>query len=66
MNYHSDTLPINVMLEPICIKVMLTLLHSSNIIVKYVIRSAVRSRYSTVGENFKYLRNVSHKPTNCI
>ena len=38
-----------------CIKFIWTLLHSPNIIVKSVMRSAIRYGYSTLGENFRYL-----------
>ena len=51
----NDTLPIDVMLEQRCIKFKLTLLHSPNIIVKSVMRSAIRNGYSTLGEHFRYL-----------
>ena len=43
------------MLEQRCIKFIWTLLHSPNIIVKSVMRSAIRNGYSTLGENFRYL-----------
>ena len=46
----NDIHPIDVMLERRCIKFIWTLLHSPNIIGKAVIRS----RYSTVCENFRY------------
>ena len=51
----NDTPPIDVMLEQRCIKFIWTLLHSPNIIVKSVMRSAIRNGYSTLGENFRYL-----------
>ena len=51
----NDTLPIDVMLEQRCIKLIWTLLHSPNIIVKSVMQSAIRNGYSTFGENFRYL-----------
>ena len=47
----NDTRPIDVIFERRCIKFTWTLLHSPNIIVKSVIRSTIRSRYSTVVEN---------------
>ena len=47
----NDTLPIDVMLEQRCIKFIWTLLHSPNIIVISVMRSAIR----TLGEHFRYL-----------
>ena len=43
------------MLEQRCIKFIWTLLHSPNIFVKSVMRSAIRNGYSTLGENFRYL-----------
>ena len=47
-----DKLHLDVMLElNSLIKFIWTLLHSPNIIVKSVIRSAIRSCYSTVGGN---------------
>ena len=46
--------PIDVMLEQGCIKFIWTLLHSSNIIEKSVMRSAIRNGYSTLGEHFRY------------
>ena len=51
----NNTLPINVMLEQRCFKFIWTLLHSPNIIVKSVMRSAIRNGYSTLGEHFRYL-----------
>ena len=51
----NDTLSIDVMLEQRCIKFIWTLLHSPNIIVKSVMRSAIRNGYSTLGDNFRYL-----------
>ena len=42
------------MLEQRCIKFIWTLLHSPNIIVKSVMRSAIRNGYSTLGEHFRY------------
>ena len=51
----NDTLPIDVMLKRRCSKLIWTLLHSPNIIVKSVIRSAIRNGYSAEGENFRYL-----------
>ena len=51
----NDTPPIDVMLEQRCIKFIWTLLHSPNIIVKSVMRSAIRNGYSTLGENFRYV-----------
>ena len=51
----NDTLPIDVMLEQKCIKFIWTLLHSPNIILKSVMRSAIRYGYSTLGEHFRYL-----------
>ena len=51
----NDTLPIDVMLEQRCIKFIWTLLHSPNIIVKSVLRCAIRNGYSTLGGNFRYL-----------
>ena len=51
----NDTLPIDVMLEQICIKFILTLLHSPNVIVNSVIRSAIKNGYSAIGEHFRYL-----------
>ena len=47
--------PIDVMLEQRCIKFIWTLLHSPNIIVKSVMRPAIRYGYSTLGEHFRYL-----------
>ena len=44
----NDTIPIDVMLERRCIKLICTLLHSPNIIVKYVLWFPNRTRYSTV------------------
>ena len=43
------------MLEQRCIKFIWILLHSPNIIVKSVMRSAIRNGYSTLGEHFRYL-----------
>ena len=51
----NDTPPIDVMLEQRCIKLIWTLLHSPNIIVKSVMRSVIRSGYSVFGENFRCL-----------
>ena len=51
----NDTPSIDVMLEQRCIKFIWTLLHSPNILVKYVMRSGIRYGYSTLGENFRYL-----------
>ena len=51
----NDTLPIDVMLEQRCIKFIWTLLNFPNIIVKSVMRSAIRNGYSTLGEHFRYL-----------
>ena len=51
----NDTLHIDVILEQRCIKLIWTLLHSPNIIVKSFIRSAIRNGYSTLGEHFRYL-----------
>ena len=51
----NDTPPIGVMFAQRCIKFIWILLHSPNIIVKYVMRSAIRNGYSTLGENFRYL-----------
>ena len=51
----NDTLPIDVMLEQRCIKFIWTLLHYPNIIVKFVMRSAIRNGYSTLGDFFRYL-----------
>ena len=42
------------MLEQRCIKFIWTLLRSPNIIVKYVMRSAIRNGYSTLGENCQF------------
>ena len=50
----NDTLPIDIMLEQRCIKFIWTLLHSPNIIVKSVMRYAIRNGYSTLDENFIY------------
>ena len=68
-NYHSehiatfhgmnDTLPIDVMLEQRCIKLIWTLLHFPNIINiigKSVMTSAIINGYSTLAEIFRYLR----------
>ena len=51
----NDTLPIDVMLGQRCIKFTWTLVHSPNIIVKSVMRSAIRNGYSTLGEKIRYL-----------
>ena len=51
----NDTLPIDVMLEQGCIKIIWTLLHSPNIIVKYVMRSAITNVYSALVGNFRCL-----------
>ena len=51
----NDTLPIVVMLEQICINFIWTLLHTPNINVKSVMRSAIRNGYSTLGVHFRYL-----------
>ena len=51
----NDTLPIDVMLEQRFIKFIWTLLHSPNIIVKYVMRSAIWHGHFVLGENFRYL-----------
>ena len=51
----NDTLPIVVMLEQRCIKFIWTLLHSPDIIVKYVMGSAIRNGVSALGENLRYL-----------
>ena len=48
----NNTLPIDVMLEQRCIKFIWTLLHSPYIIVKSVMRSAIRNGYYTLGEIF--------------
>ena len=37
------------------VKFIRSLLHSPNIIVKSVKQSSIRSRYSTFGENFRYI-----------
>ena len=51
----KDTFAIDVMLEQRCIKLIWTLLHCPNIIVKSVMRSAIRNGYSVLGEHFRYL-----------
>ena len=63
----NNTLPIDVMLEQRCIKFIWTLLHSPNIIVKSVMRSAIRNGYSRLGEHFRYLSyKYNLSPTLCI
>ena len=42
----NDTLPIDVMLEQKCMELIWTLLQSPNIIVKSVMRSAIRNGYT--------------------
>ena len=54
LNGINDTLNTDVMLERRCIKFIWTLLHYLNIIVKSVLRSAIRNGYSAFDENFRY------------
>ena len=60
----NDILPIDVILEQRCIKFIWTLLHSPNIIVKSVMRSAIRNGYSAFGENLntKVVCMIYHQP----
>ena len=51
----NDTRHIDIMLEQRCIKFIWTLLHSTNIIVNSVMRSAIRNGYSTLCEKCRYL-----------
>ena len=50
----NDTLPVDIILEKRCIKFIWSLIHSENVIVKSVISSAISSKHSVLGENYRY------------